>query len=291
MKATVQSRKIMKSMMGAFMNDVNPINDEHLKKELYALSPLVVHKDRKKVRADTRTHELKYSWDNDSKNVPTPLVKLYDICCKQIDDEETFACSIHYVASMPKANVVIPKPSRCVVRRCLFNLGYKEVYNLHRDVIGDSCVGNVMRSHKREDIFNDMSSMVPADYFLNMNAGIVCDYTITCSSVPPPTYSIHENLNSAPSTHTFIRFPGQKICIVVDIISLNPEYLRALYSEMDTLNNITEEEILESINNINLNVLNKNTNASKKESNTSKKERSELVPEAIDEDLLKEMEG
>lgn len=223
----------IKRLASEILPKADPIPDwtPELKKEIYSLSPLIAEKDKKKARQDKRTHFLTFKAGD---KVPTCLMSLVRMCGEFVphDDNEKLLFSITYVASMYRSPVEISPPSDNTIGRFLFNIGYNEIYEVSHNPVGNGQLKEILSAHGNADFLLDRAIYIPADHMMGFGAKILSDSIIRISPVPA-----REKPKENPmSNHSqpFIRFPGQKITLVIDLITQNEKY-------NDVVNKVTKE--------------------------------------------------
>lgn len=202
-------------------SDPIPNWTDELKKEIYNLSPLIPEKDKKKARQDKRLHKIIFKSGD---KVPTCLMSLVRMCGSYVphDDNEKLLFHITYVASMYRAFVEIDPPKDNTIGRFLFNIGYNEIFDISHNPVGNNKLQELLNSHGNADFLLNRSIFISADNMMALGAKVLSDSIIRISSNPPREKPRDNPMSQ--QTQPFIRFPGQKITLVIDLITQKEEY-------------------------------------------------------------------
>jgi hypothetical protein len=139
---------------------------------------------------------------------------------------------------MYRSKITIPSPVKNTVGRYLFNIGYGEVYDLERDPTKPpSPMVDVMVQHVGYNILGGHSVFIPADHVIDLKSGYLSDYTININNNPPAHKPSGNPFKMNQQPQPFLRFPGQKITIVIDVIGEDDveDGVKSLAAEMSQL--------------------------------------------------------
>lgn len=223
----------IKKLASSVLPKADPIPEwsEEKKKQIYNISPLIPEKDKKKARLDKRSHRIIFKSGD---KVPTCLMDLVRMCGKYVphEDDEKLLFQITYVASMYRTFVEIEAPPEDTIGRFLINIGYNEIFEISHNPVGNNKLKNILNSHGNADFLLDRSIFIPADHMMGLGAKVLSDSLIRISPIPPRERPNDNPIN--PQSQPFIRFPGQKITIVIDMITKDKKY-------GDIVDKVTEE--------------------------------------------------
>lgn len=224
-----------------------PISDaEDIVKDLKTISQLNRMKSRDLMRRDNQFYMVKYrddekygdsNWKMDKP--PSVLSDIVSFCKKRTEDFEDLAYMLTFVESGPRATFSVPVPDRNSINRYIFNFCYNELYELEKDT-ETSESNKVFMKHLNFDPTMINNAYVPANHFLEMEAGVLFDYIVNVRANHSPNYV---NPSNPLKTIPFKRFPGYKMCVIVDIIDRTNTVADMSSSIIDKISNMSKEEI------------------------------------------------
>jgi hypothetical protein len=219
---------------------------EDIIKDLKSLSGLKRKTNRDLIKRDSEIFMLKYKGDEGygdtsfkMDKLPSVLDDILQFCKKRMDSTNDVTYTITFVESGPRALISIPKPHLSSINRYVFNFLYSELYELEKDALSSESTKAFVKHlgfdpTARNDLF------LPANSYVELQAGMFFDYTINIKSDYKKTYT---NPSNPQKNIPFKRFPGYRMFIVVDLIDRTENTHNQSINVLNAVNTLSKDDI------------------------------------------------